>query len=198
MTGFLTFSVYSLRISTDLPVQSMFLPKISVYFICSIIYNIFAMFWHITRDRLQKKKELPKWFIYFCEILKKVFCFPQEKKDKNNKIEPNNVNAINGAMITVETSDQKDMDISKSVFQNPILPKPTTITADSMQTVTKKKCNQCDRCEECDTEYKKEKDKNKKKKEIEENLEAMNYFFLILMIIAMFISQMAIWLTLTQ
>ena len=45
MTSFLTFSVTSLRIASDIPVQSDYLPLITLYFMLSIIYTLIGLIW---------------------------------------------------------------------------------------------------------------------------------------------------------
>ena len=47
MSVVMGFSVYSLRISSDLPVQSDNIPKITVFFLSSIGINLFGVFWFI-------------------------------------------------------------------------------------------------------------------------------------------------------
>ena len=45
MTSFLTFAVTSLRVSSDIPVQSDYLPLITLYMILSIFYTFIGFFW---------------------------------------------------------------------------------------------------------------------------------------------------------
>ena len=43
-TGFMALAVYSVRIASDLLVQSFYMPKITWYFITSITFNLLSMF----------------------------------------------------------------------------------------------------------------------------------------------------------
>ncbi len=45
MTSFLTFTVTSLRVSSDIPIQSDYLPLITLYMILSILYTLFGFVW---------------------------------------------------------------------------------------------------------------------------------------------------------
>lgn len=62
MTTFLTFSVYALRVSGDIPVQSDYLPLISVYFIMSSLYTLVSLIWFIVANLLITKKHVPPFF----------------------------------------------------------------------------------------------------------------------------------------
>ena len=64
----------------------------------------------------------------------------------------------------------------------------------STQTI-ESKCNFCNRCEPCQTNVDKEKAKSKEKKEVEGKCKALNYFILLCISILMFVSNMALWLT---
>ncbi len=45
MTSFLTFTVTSLRISGDIPMQSNYLPLITLYLLLSIMYTFMGFSW---------------------------------------------------------------------------------------------------------------------------------------------------------
>ena len=173
MTGFLTFSVYSLRIASDIPVQSDYLPKISTYFISSISFNLMAMNWFVLRNRFMTQGSMPRFLEIICDLLKKVFCycFPEEKKT-SNKTAPDDKVAENGEANKVGRLEQ--------IATNKIV-----------------KCSLCDRCDDCQADHTKEKDKNKKKKDMESKLEAFNYLYFIILFISMFITQIVIWTSLS-
>ena len=48
MTSLLTFVVTSLRISSDIPVQSEYLPLITLYMILSIVYTLLGFIWYFS------------------------------------------------------------------------------------------------------------------------------------------------------
>ena len=48
MTSFLTFSVTSVRIAGDIPMQSEYLPLITLYFLLSIIYTFLGLTWYFN------------------------------------------------------------------------------------------------------------------------------------------------------
>jgi hypothetical protein len=182
MTGFLTFSVYSLRIASDIPVQSDYLPKISSYFISSISFNLIAMNWFVIRNRFITQGSMPRFLEIICDLLKKIFCycFPEEKKSLN-KTKPDNKVAENGEVKVNSVSPSLEQEKSSEAYKQ----------------VPDSKCRHCDRCDVCQADHTKEKDKNKKKKDIESRLEAMNYLCFIIMFTVMLITQLAIWTTLS-
>ncbi len=61
MTTFLTFGVYALRISSDLPVQSEYMPLVSIYFNIAITYTLISLIWFAIANYLVGKTWLPKW-----------------------------------------------------------------------------------------------------------------------------------------
>ena len=153
----MTFAVYSLRIATDLPLQSEYLPKISWYFITSITFNLISMLWFVYQERCRSKSEIPTWLGYFGEKLKLLFClcFPPEK-EKNKKVAPLG---------------------SKNVQED------------------EKKCKFCDRCNDCEKIFKKDDDKKKLKKDVDAKLDAVNHFIFLSILFSIFITQMAIWVS---
>ena len=151
-TGFMTFAVYSLRIASDLPVQSLYLPKISWYFLTSISFSLISMFWFVYQNRCISKSEMPNWLTFLGEKLKRFFCLCfQANKDE------------------IKEEERKSH-----------------------------KCKLCDRCKNCDKDFCKDEEKKKKKKTVEGNCEAINYFLAIIIIIALFITQMAIWVSVNK
>ncbi len=54
MTCFLTFSVTSLRVSGDIPIQSEYLPLITLYFLLSIVYTFLGLIWYFFKGILKK------------------------------------------------------------------------------------------------------------------------------------------------
>jgi hypothetical protein len=163
MSGFLTFAVYALRIASDMPIQSDYIPSVSSYFLSSITYNLLAFFWFIYRNRASTKNEIPKCLEIIGNFLKKVFClcFPTNKK----------------TLPVTETKKPLKNDAVSISMTN--------------ETTKKTKCGFCDRCSDCEAALLI--DKDKRKKEVESCLEALNYFFFIILFIALFITQLVIW-----
>ena len=92
MNIFLTFAVYSLRISNDMPIQSDYVPDISAYFLSSIGINMVAFAWVVYLNRCSTKGEIPRCLEIIAVFLKKSLfccCFPVEKRkvDDENKIQ---------------------------------------------------------------------------------------------------------------
>lgn len=170
MTLFLTFSVYSLRIASDIPVQSDFLPKISIYFILSIIYAQLAMIWFILCNRFTTQGKLPMYLDMFGDKLKLIYfcCFTKENEKINKTTQIDDSQTNKG--LSVANGEQ------------------------NMNTI-KHKCNSCDRCNTCDEEHSKTKSKEITKKDVEAKLQAINYLTFSIFLVSIFISQLVVWLT---
>ena len=182
MTGFLTFAVYSLRISTDLPVQSDYIPKITAYFVFSIAINLLVMLWYVQRNHFIAKGEMPAWLSAFAVLMKRVFCycFPPEKK----------VTPKDGIKEKEKPNDCQIILISEKPQDVPVLPVAVAIET---KTEVKQKCNFCNRCETCEADLKKEKDKGKNKKEVESKCDALNWFLLVVVFVTITCVELGIW-----
>ena len=135
MTGFLTFAVYALRIASDMPIQSDYMPVITIYFLTSITYNMIAFFWFIYRNHVATKNDMPKFLENFGNSLKKVFCLCfRVTKTVPHKEETKKTN------------------------------EPIAVTIPKEE-VKKTKCRFCDRCSDCEAALKVDKDKRKKERE---------------------------------
>ena len=105
MTSFLTFAVTGVRISSDIPVQSMYLQLINLYILLYIIYTLLGFIWFIIADQLSKRKYLPFFLVKIAFIVKKVLYwifkenpnrFEEDKKNEQNNDEIKlNVSALN-------------------------------------------------------------------------------------------------------
>lgn len=59
MSCFLTYSVNSVRISGDMPVQSDYVPTINIYFVFSIAFTMFCMMWFILCNQYMSNSKMP-------------------------------------------------------------------------------------------------------------------------------------------
>ncbi|CAF4259207.1 unnamed protein product [Rotaria sp. Silwood2] len=62
----------------------------------------------------------------------------------------------------------------------------------------KPKCNFCSRCESCQVDFDKDKVKGKNKKEIETRCNALNYLVFLCLLLCMFVSNLAVWLSMSK
>ncbi|CAF3139563.1 unnamed protein product [Rotaria sp. Silwood2] len=62
----------------------------------------------------------------------------------------------------------------------------------------KSKCDFCNRCDSCQSDFDKEKAKGKNKKEIEARCNALNYLVFLFLLLCMFISNLAVWISMSQ
>ena len=61
LTIFMTFSIYSLRVSSDMPTQSQYLPMVTLFYMLGISYTLLALTWFILVNEWQTKSSMPKW-----------------------------------------------------------------------------------------------------------------------------------------
>ena len=90
MTTFLTFALYSVRISSEFP-KSDTVPLITIYFVLSILFPFLSLVWFAIKDDLIKESQsLPLCLTKFSHALKKsiFFCFftTTSKDDDESKV----------------------------------------------------------------------------------------------------------------
>lgn len=149
MTTFLTFSVYSLRVSGDIPVQSEYLPYVLIYFIFSVLNTLLSLFWFVLANHFLAKTILPKFLIRFGTTLKRIlfFLFDEPAKPPPNKeadkSKPDQVTQV-------EVINEKG---AANIPQAPAAPSGGISSAD---------CVKCGLCDKCKADAQKEKEKSKK------------------------------------
>jgi hypothetical protein len=75
ITCFLTYGVYSLRVATDLPVQSQYFPVISYYFLFSLFYTLISMIWFVMANYYMTKNKTPFLLDKLADLLSKICCW---------------------------------------------------------------------------------------------------------------------------
>lgn len=186
MTTFLTYSVYSLRIAGDIPVQSEYLPYILIYFIFSILHTLLSMFWFVLLNLFQTKNYVPKFLIVFASILEKMSCylcnlrnsFKRTQTIRRTK-ENNNVHLIRIEKNENESSESPPKVLTPVEKIDKLEPTPTTVK--SIET----------------TEEQKEKEKSKKEI-LESTLNILNYFVFFCLFLFIFVSNLTLWILISK
>ena len=80
MTIILVFTINSISLLQQFPVQSEYMPTISYYFLLSIIFTLISMFWFLIINYLSEKNYLPNWML---KLSSKLCC----SKDKQKKLD---------------------------------------------------------------------------------------------------------------
>ena len=179
MTTFMTFSVYSLRISTDMPVESNFVPMVTLYFILGISYTFLSFIWFIIANEFITKSYLPKFLISVASVVKRVLFWkfgeaPLWVRQQISTMSTAKVNAL------PETSDNV---INK------------TNNKEQLDNSLGTKSNSCEKCEkEKDTE----REKKKKKDSTEANVSALNHFMSLVMLLIVIACNVTIWLLISN
>lgn len=92
LTCLLTFTVNSLVVMNDMPVQSDYLPYITIYFMMSVTYPFLSIFWFIYFEDLREKKKLPRSYIKVCKYLIVLFEHLKISRCKNIKVSDSSSN----------------------------------------------------------------------------------------------------------
>ena len=61
ITTFLNMGIISVRVASDIPVQSEYFPLISLYFFLSLLYTFVSFVWFVVANALRTKNYLPKF-----------------------------------------------------------------------------------------------------------------------------------------
>jgi hypothetical protein len=72
MTTFLTFSVYSINTSNSIPMQSEYLPAVTVFFLLSILFALVSLSWFIIENYFRAHKKMPAPVKFYVKILRKI------------------------------------------------------------------------------------------------------------------------------
>ncbi|CAF1026896.1 unnamed protein product [Brachionus calyciflorus] len=111
MTIILTSSIYSLRVANDIPVQSDYLPLITIYFMVSTLYSILTLIWFIIANQMLAKSKIPNFMLK----LSKLFFTCQRKKTE--KIVPHETNVTDDSngqdKLEKKTTEKKKENIEK-------------------------------------------------------------------------------------
>jgi hypothetical protein len=71
LSVFLSFAVYSLRISSELPVQSEHIPTITIYYIVSIVLTLMVMLWFYLFNAIQASGHIPLFLLKIVLLIRK-------------------------------------------------------------------------------------------------------------------------------
>ena len=72
MTCFLTFSVNAVRVASDIPAQSDYVPVMTQYFFVSILYTLISMFWFALINYYSTNGYLPKYLYRLVETIQEL------------------------------------------------------------------------------------------------------------------------------
>lgn len=176
MTIFLTFSVYSLSLTNYIPVQSQFLPLITLYIILAISYTLLSMIWFIIKNLFQTNNKMPDALVKFAELLQFVF-FPEPCKKSKQKI------------LKIKNERSEVFKTEETIESNQIDKK----TNDDL-----KPCIKCVSCDICKANKEKENQKKLKKNKFDLHVSALNRFALLIIFTSMVITNLFIWISLSK
>ena len=85
-------AMISVRVSNDIPIQSEYLPLISLYFVFGILYTFISFNWFIVANVYRTGNYLPKYLKIFAKIIK--YFHEKMTKKKANQIELTQENKV--------------------------------------------------------------------------------------------------------
>ncbi len=71
--------IISIRVSSDIPVQSSYLPLINLFFMLNLLFTFVSFAWFVASDQFRTKKYLPSILLKIMDI------FFRKKLTKRNK-----------------------------------------------------------------------------------------------------------------
>ena len=125
MTIFLTLGVYGINVANIFPLQSDYIPTITIYFIMGITYTFLCLLWFVYAEYLKSKDKMPPFLIKVSNF-GKILCFcsfrkspglpiisPKTLEEKVDKIELkkeyncNNCEACNNCLKQKDAENKK-------------------------------------------------------------------------------------------
>lgn len=181
MTTFLTFSVQALNMANFLPVQSLYYPLVSLYFMFSIVGTFFSLLWFWTANNFITKAYLPMALEKVSKVMKLcLFCL-YEKPKEVIKVQP----ASNTTLVVTNVNEKENEKENEKL----------EIRVAASTSVEKTKCSKCDLCTKCKEDKDKEDKKKKTKESIESSVSALNYLAWFIALFFFISIHIAIWLS---
>ena len=86
MSVVMAYSMFAVKLSNEIPVQSECIPLMGLFLLISSIFNLFAMIWFIILNYFKSKEYLPKVLSLPGDCLQKIvcLCFHKKIKQKSN------------------------------------------------------------------------------------------------------------------
>ena len=180
MTSFMTFSVYSLRISSDMPVESNFVPMVTLYFILGISYTFLSFIWFIIANEFLTKNYLPRYLVLVASVIKSFLSW--KSNDVSRKISPvkskshkDTTESINKKSdVTVKNKPKQEISYNIEPFEQQFV----AISS----------------CEKCEREKEKDDGQKKKKALIESSVSVLNKFICFIMCLIVIACNLITWL----
>ena len=168
MSTFLTLAVYSLKVSSDFPTESLYFPIISIYFIVGIAHTLLSLIWFTISNYTKEKQAKPYWWINALANLK------------------TNLDGLITKLLKI-------MVLSKSADKiAPIMTHPVDLID------FKLKCSNCDHCVMCIQKRQKDDLKNELKKEIDFKCAQVNKIMFMFILLSSIVCYTSIWMFITK
>ena len=171
MTILMTYSVYSIRISSDMPVESEYLPLVTLYFMLCIMNTFLAFNWFLIANEFLAKSKTPKLLTCLASRIRSIFSLRLKLKLLKRKTDENS---------------------------SKVSPNTELETQGNESNTSKTRCNKCDLCEKCEQKSLSEEEKKVKKELNESNVSLLNYLVWFVLLTFMVASDLTIWLLISN
>jgi hypothetical protein len=81
---FLSLGIISIRVSSDIPVQSSYLPLINLFFMLNLLFTFVSFAWFVASDQFRTKKYLPSILLKIMDICSRKKLNKQDNAPKNS------------------------------------------------------------------------------------------------------------------
>ena len=84
MSVVMAYSMYAVRLSNEIPIQSECVSLMGFFLLLSSVLNLITMMWFIVLNYIKSKEYLPKFLNLFGDCLQKIvcLCFHKESRQK--------------------------------------------------------------------------------------------------------------------
>lgn len=212
MTTFLTFSVYSLRVSGDIPIQSEYVPLITLYFLFSTVFTLVAFLWFLLANHFKERSTMPNVLLNLTDfILRKADHLKSKAIDKTLKIKPDlkpTDNETNETDYNLEKNHDENNSKSKIFIKSKMFLLPSKLEIDAQNKDVRVSlendddsnhdhklvtCVKCSLCKNCKLDSERHLHEKIHRERIEKSIALLNNLASLLMLLFIILSLTLIW-----
>jgi hypothetical protein len=110
--------IISIRVSSDIPVQSSYLPLISLFFMLNILFTFVSFAWFVAYNRFKSEKYLPLFLIKIIDIIFKKNPHKMNEQVALNQVNENNQQTECNAESYDNVINDPDLNLSELLHKN--------------------------------------------------------------------------------
>ena len=174
----MTFSVNSVKVASEMPVESEFLPMVNLYYVLGITYVFLAFNWFIIAERFLQKKRIPKFLVKCALLSKRCFFWKFDKTTLRAK----------GEHVSLGLNSQSSS--KERIFETSSI---KSAASEIFPKDHRESCFNCDFCENCLRVKETEKENMSTKGENDSNVSALNNCMCFILFVVMLASNLITW-----